>query len=233
MAGVKLLLILAALCIGAAILRADDKPLTLAQARAEYDAADAELNKAYAAALAELDVSAAARLREDESDWISYRDQVTAVDFSSDGAAPHGSADYWDELAGYEQDRAAFLRAYSGKRVPPGISGEYTDSYGATLKIQKTKNGVLFYLSAVRGPGHNQGEISGVIAIDGDAASFKQSFDAGQDGPPCELAFKFTGAHIVEIDERVPDSTAGFNVHYGGDYYKIGDLKKGEDLSSD
>ncbi|HEX4086413.1 MAG TPA: lysozyme inhibitor LprI family protein [Chthoniobacteraceae bacterium] len=214
------------------IISAADKEPTLAEARAQYKAADAELNKAYAAAIAELHQTKAAALREDERNWIQYRDEMVEHDeyvarsFGHTNLSDEKDPDYWTSLAAYEEDRTQYLHGYSGKHVPPGIPGEYDDSYGGTAEVRQTKSGIEFSLEAVRHAGHDQGEISGVLKFKGDTAYFRQNEKNVQSGdPPCELVFTIVDGHVLRIEEKVRDSNAGINVHYDGDYYKIGKVR--------
>jgi uncharacterized protein YecT (DUF1311 family) len=222
----KVLVMLTFFGLAAATGRSADKGPTLAQARADYAVADGKLNKAYAAAVVGLEKNEAAKLREDERDWIAYRDGMIEGDFHADEGSEKTEPDYWEELAEYAKNRTDYLRGYAGKRVPPGIAGEYTDSYGGSIEFTETKEGVDFDLSAVRGMGHNNGEIPGTLTAKGDSAFIKEKLDAGDEGPACELYFKFGAGRSVEVDEKVPDSGAGAGVHYGGIYYKFSEVRK-------
>ena len=197
---------------------------TLAEAQALFQKADAGLNKAYNGALAELDKTKAAQLRNYEREWISYRDEMVAHDFHEEH--PERNPDYWECLAIYAHERAEFVHAWSGKHIPPGITGEYSDSYGGALELTETTDGVEFSLSVTRGRAHNEGEMDGILQIKDGNAYFKEKLEPGEEGPPCELAFTFIEGHIVKIEEKVASHDVGFNVHFGGDYYKTGSLKK-------
>jgi len=219
--------IILALAVWLPAAHAMDKTPTLAEAKAQYKAADAELNTAYSAAIAELDKSKAGALREDERNWIQYRDEMVEASFPAGNGSVTKDPEYWQTLAEFEQDRGKFLRAYSGKHVPAGISGEYSDSYGGTLELNQAKDGLSFSIEAVRGRGMNQGEIAGDITFHGDSGYFKQKLDdTEKDSPPCELVFKLINEHIIKIEEKVPDSLAGMGVHYDGTYYKTGKVKE-------
>ena len=213
----RILTIFAVLALGVVVSRGEDK-LTLEQARAKFTKADAELNKAYNESLAELDKTKAVQLRNAERDWISYRDEMTAHDFQ-EGEHPENNPDYWDCLAIYAQERAVFVRAWSGKHVQSGIEGEYSDAYGGTLELSETKEGFDFSLSVVRGKAHNEGEMDGTLQIKDGKAYFKEKLEMDEQGPPCELAFTFVDGHILRrIEEKVASQNVGYNVHFGGDY---------------
>ena len=226
----KLLALFAVLTLGVAVLRGEDKPMTLAQAKAKFEKTDAELNNAYKAAIAELDKTKVAELREDERAWITYRDDMAegmpSFNTGQEVDEPEKTLDYWEAKASFTRDRIEFLKAYSGRTVPAGFTGIYSDSYGGDMEMEETKGGIKFHLTVVRGHAHNIGEISGVAARREDKAYFKQKLDEGDEGPACELVFTLTGGHIVKIEEKVRDPEAGNGVHYDGTYYKIGKIKK-------
>ena len=204
-----------------------------AGARKKFEAADAELNKVYKADIAGLDQAGAAKLREAERDWIAYRDSDDRRRLTISGTNSFRRPETHRGLLGvhgrfHAKDRIEFLRAYAGKNTAAGTGGKYSDSYGGELELKETKEGIEFSLSVVRGNAHNEGSLDGTLHREGDKAHFKQKLKPtdGQDGPPCELVFTFIGNHIVKIEEKTPDSQAGNNVHYDGEYYKIGNLKK-------
>jgi len=219
----KITTFLVLLVLGGAAVRGDDKP-AVAKARAKFEKADTELNSIYKALAAQLDKAGAAKLREDERAWIQYRDDMSesAPSFMGNGTVdePKSMADYWEAMTTFTRDRIEFLRVYTGKDVPQGITGEYSDCYGASLKLEETKKGVLFDLVAVRGHSASNGELSGVLQPKDGKAYFKQQRDPGDGEKPCELVFTFIEGHIVKIEQKTPDPDAGNGVYYDGEYYK-------------
>lgn len=206
----------------------------LAQAKKQFEIADAELNAAYKITISELNKNKIVQLREAQRAWIGFRDTQSsheALILNGKTEHPEKTIDYWEMMTALTKERTNFLRAYSGKKVPPGITGEYTDCYGGALELEERKDGSVFFtIFATRGLAHNEGSMEGEFRLNENKASFKQqpTPDEPLYGPPCELAFTFSEGHIVTIDEKVPDSGAGHNVHYDGSYYKIGQLKKQE-----
>lgn len=225
----RMLALLSVLAAGAATSRAGDKP-TLDQARKTFETADALLNKTYKETCAELDAAKVADLRAKQRDWLQYRDMMAeSAPFFNTGAqtdTPKHTVDYWETMSDITQARIAFLRVYSGKKTPPGITGEYSDSYGGTLELEEKKSGIAFSISTVRGIARNEGNVDGVAQRNGDKAFFKDHPDAGDDRAPCEITFTLAEGHLVKIEEKNGDYYHGFNANFDGTYYKIGKLEK-------
>jgi len=201
----------------------------LDKARKHFEAADAMLNTTYKSLCKELSKEKLAALREGQRDWLHYRDEMSAARSSNeqeDVPLKHRS-DYWEIMAGLTEERTGFLSAYSGKNIPGGITGEYHDSYGGTLQLEEKKDGIAFSIDVVRGQAQNEGEMDGVAIRKGSQASFKDKVDSAEpEGKPCEILFTFIDGHIVKVEEKVADKNQGYNVHFDGDYYKTGALKK-------
>jgi uncharacterized protein YecT (DUF1311 family) len=206
------------------IARGDDS--ALADARAKFAKQDAELNTVYKEVAATLDKEQAADLLKRQRVWLGFRDARSEsrhrFDTGQEVDDPKTTVEYWRAMADYTADRIAFLRIYSGKGLPPGISGEYTDAYDGSLTLKETGRGVAFHLLVVRGHTAHIGEISGVLHPKGGKAHFRGKADPGIDEPPCEMEFAFSAGHIVTIVQRTKDPDAGMGVSYDGDYFKTG-----------
>lgn len=207
----------------------EDKP-SFENARTKFGKQNAELNEVYKAVMSGLDKTKAAQLREDERRWLQYRQSgVESYPRFNSGKwpeTPAHSVDYWQAMSGYTKERIKFLRAWSGKDVPPGITGEYSDSYGRSLKLEETKDGIKFSIVAVTGSARHVGDLNGIAERRGDKAYYKEKLDLGDGRPPCELVFIFVEGHVAKVMEKARDPDAGMGVSYIGDYYKIGKLRK-------
>lgn len=211
------------LALGMTACLAQDKP-TLEQAREKFEAADALLGKTCKETCDGLDKTGAAALQKKQQAWLKFRDakaeSLLPADAEGKKSDPKLSVDYWETMTGYTEVRIDFLHAWSGKNLPPGITGEYTDSEDGDLQLEETKDGIEFSFSVVRGNASHAGQITGIIQPKGGKAYFKEKLEDGQKGPPCELAFAFTDGHIVKVVEKSPDPDVESDVHYGGDYFK-------------
>jgi uncharacterized protein YecT (DUF1311 family) len=209
--------------------RADDESPKLARAKSDYEKADAALNKTYQAVRAELDKTKATELRDNQRDWIEHRDDVAAfppaLGLTADDD-PKKSAEYWETMTEMTRDRTEFLKIYSGKNVPGGISGEYRDSFGGALTLEEKKNGVAFSVSVVRGHSGANGELDGLARRSGDKAFFKDKPERGEDREPCEITLTFIGGHIVKLEGKNTQFYHGARAYFDGTYFKTGPLKE-------
>lgn len=201
--------------------------VTMAAARTQFEQEDKKLNRVYEEVMRGLDDAQKKKLREDERAWLDYREteSLSFVWFNRGGKPvpddAHDSPDYWHSMEFETEPRIDFLRAWSGKDLPRGITGEYDDSRGASLDMEETDAGVKFSLFAVRGHSRHTGDIEGVAMRHGDKAYFKQKLERGERGPACELEFTFSEGRVVAVAEKVRDSGAGMGVSYAGTYHKI------------
>ena len=199
----------------------------LAKARSRFEAADAELNKAYKALSGELDKEKLAELRGLQREWLAYRDWRAESLPEVDGAGTgKSSVEYWDTMRLLTEARTAILRVYTGKNVPPGISGEYGDCYGGELRLEEKKDGIAFSISVVRGPTSSTGDISGMALKKDGQAHFKEKLEPGETGSPCEITFTFIDGHIVKVEAKNAEQYLGNNARFDGRYYKTGKLKE-------
>lgn len=232
-----LTLLLAAMAVAPALAQdASKDKAALERSRARFTKQDALLNTVYKSVIASLDKEGAAQLRKDEGDWLKYRDDMSGSAPSFNGQEepddPKTSPAYWDMMEALTGERVEFLRAWTGRDVPPGLTGEYSDCHGGVLDLEETKSGIKFDLTAVRGPSAHNGEITGIIHIKGNTARFVQPIDTtvSPPEPPCQLTFTFIAGHIVKVAQKGQDPDAGEGVYYDGAYYKTGKLKKHVEL---
>lgn len=224
----KTLALFVVLTLGAAISYAGEKQ-AVANARAEFEVADAALNKAYKAVLTKLDRPHQDQLREAQRAWLKYRDSM-AEDFPRFNGVktdkPRQTPDYWQEMTGLSKERLTFLKVFSGRNVPKGIDGKYSDFYGGTLDLKETKDGIEFSIDVVRGKARNEGSNGGTVRREGNRAFFKEKVSRKEGRPPCEPVFTFIDGHIVDVGGTNTDSGNGFNAYLNGVYYKTGSLDK-------
>ncbi len=195
---------------------------TLKETRAKFEERDAVLNEVYQSLLARLDKTGAAQLRENERMWVVYRSDMAKADAVDDGDNPGLSADYWESMADYTDDRLVFLRAWTGKDLPPGIAGTYSDSFGGTLTLTQGEDGIDFELYVARGRDHNEGEMAGTLHFLEGKAFFRDKPEAGDNGPASVLGFFFVDGHTMKIiDNAVSDNNMNRHIYFAGDYFKI------------
>jgi uncharacterized protein YecT (DUF1311 family) len=206
---------------------ADSRP-TLATARKDFEAADAQLNKTYKTVCVGLTKPQVAALRDLQRDWVQYRDQKAQDllqfngDVSDDDDKPEAIPAYWKYMTSLTRDRIEFLKVYPGTNVPKGITGTYKDFYDGDLTLKETKAGIEFSCEVVRGRAENEGEISGVARLHGDKATYKEVLPADADHKPAQLTFTFIDGHIAKLESQDADYGQGMGAYFDGTYYKTG-----------
>jgi uncharacterized protein YecT (DUF1311 family) len=201
----------------------EQKPKTLAEAKAMFTKADKALNEAWAAAKKALDESELAELQVKQRRWLKYReDQARAA--NRDNSEPEGkqSAAYFETSAGLTQSRADWLRGRV-KNEDDSLTGLWIDSFGGTLEIVQEKGRLFFEIEVVRGPTFHTGSIAGVATWNPPLGWFS---DKGRDQEKTEesnLAFVSRGA-VLEIIGAQTSYYHGARAYFDGDYCKVGAL---------
>ncbi|MGC3991687.1 MAG: lysozyme inhibitor LprI family protein [Chthoniobacteraceae bacterium] len=225
-AGVGLLIL--GICILPALCSANPIP-ALQRARAQFESADALLNKTYQSIEASLTKEQRAELRRLQRDWLPYRDAeaVSLITFNADTSEapdhPENRPEYWDNRTSLTRERIEFLTVYSGRTVSKGIAGHYDDFHNGELTLTETKRGIVFSCTVVRGPKAHVGEISGTAQLHGNRAIYREHLDRGENRQPAEMTFTFIDQHIVKIEGKNTDEYAGMGVSFNGMYYKTKD----------
>ena len=144
---------------------ADEKPKTLAEAKAAFAKADKALNDAWAAAKKALDESEFATLQMKQRQWVLYRDdRARGEDRNMTDAEAKKSAEYYETAAEMTQSRAEWLRGRIKNDTDPVITGVWIDSFGGTLEIVQEKERLFFVIGVVRGPTFHLGSLAGVAS---------------------------------------------------------------------
>lgn len=211
---------------------AAEEPLSLDDARRQFEAADIKLNEAYQITRKELTPAQFAGLQKLQREWISYRDDKAVqllwfndqvqVDSPKEGELHAG---YWRYKTYYTRERVEFLKIFSGATVPKGVAGTYRDFHDGDLRITKTGDTLEFTMSAVRGRSAHEGQIEGVAKLKGNVAIFKARIPDDPEEKWCEITFVFKDGHIVEVGTKntADYGSSGFGVYFDGTYYKICD----------
>ena len=202
---------------------------TLKRARLRYESADALLNADYQSVRATLNTKEKAELRDSQRDWIEVRDQRAAWETRGTDNAKELPA-YWDEVLSQTVTRISFLKVYTGKDVPAGLSGEYGDFGGGSLSLELTKASLRFSIDVVRGPSSHLGDISGTALRKNDRLYiYKEKIPKEEQSPdrePAELTFTVVDAHRVRIVGKNTSAHHGARAYFDGLYYKTGKLEK-------
>lgn len=197
---------------------------TLPEAKADFDRADKELNAAWGQAQAKLTPSEFATLREEQRAWVQYRDQQAGADSAKPGER---NAEYYATAAELSRSRAAWLRGLAKGDSVESLTGRWSDSYGADLRIVEKAGKLYFSLEVVRGPTSHTGGLAGVAAWNSPIGWFS---DKGLDASKTEetnLSFRLQSRRL----ELVGANTShyhGARAYFDGFYVRTGDLSAKE-----
>lgn len=207
---------------------AADRPTrepTLAEAKADFDKADKELNAAWAAAQAKLTPGEFASLREDQRAWVQSRDLQAESDPAAAGAK---DAEYYTNAAAITRSRTAWLRGLlAGEGTPDSLTGRWSDSYGGTLQLVEKDGELFFTIEVVRGPTAHTGELSGVAKWNAPIGWFS---DKGRDASKTEetnLSFRWRNRRLEVVGANTMPYH-GARAYFDGDYVRIGSLSASE-----
>jgi len=227
---------------------------TLAEAKAEFSAADAELNRIYGEAKQALDEWKFAKLKEEQKQWLEYRDACAVSDAVFNGGQEFyerekEAPDYWQSLAGNSARRSKMIQGWilAEKKHHGEVpwTGEWQDGRGGWLRIvlaekpaaTQTKKhdyarpiGKMYYqLEVVRGPTYHLGSIGGEAKVNGNMAFFSDAENVDPrpfaDGGETWLVFeKRHGVPQLEIKAVNTTGYHGARAYFHGVYTRVGDL---------
>ena len=207
----------------------------LQTAKRDFASADAELNKVFQALRKELRDDEFKEWRDRQREWLGHRDDMAsreAYQNGFEGKDLKQSADYLEAMAELTKERTKFLRASLDRTLPKGISGFYQDSYGGALSLEERAEGVAFQIDVLRGPSLHTGDLSGIAALKGDTAVYKEQLDSGEDREPCEMTFSFSNGRIVKVDGKHTEHYHGARASFDGTYVKTAKRDKPIDLNA-
>jgi uncharacterized protein YecT (DUF1311 family) len=203
---------------------ADEKPKTLAEAKAAFAKADKALNEAWAGAKQALDESEFAALQMKQRQWVVYRDhRARGEDRNLSEAEAKKSPDYYETAAELTQARADWLRGRIKNDTDPVITGLWTDSFGGAVEIVQEKHRLLFVIEVVRGSSFHLGSLAGVATWNEPLGWFS---DKGRDKDKPEetnLVFVRRG-FVLEVIGANTSYYHGARAYFDGEYCKTGAL---------
>lgn len=198
----------------------------LEKAKTEYVKQDRELNRIYAELKADLPTALFKTLREEQKEWISYRDDMS--DWQAFGKEPATSPSKWEMAAVLTKSRVGWLEAWKLIGMRKGWSGKYVDSHGGLLSIMEKDGRHLFWIGVVRGPTRHTGIISGVLKVDGRKASYEVK--AQPESKPTKVAISplDDGSERLRVDGDNTSYFHGTRAYFDGDYLWVGELSEEE-----
>ena len=219
--------LLASLCVHA--FAQEEKPLTLAQAKAGFAKADKALNAAYAETKKALPDYEFAELREDQREWLKIRDERAEMTVHyEDRERPEGkekeSPVYWEAMTYLTETRIEILRGWRGVGDSETWTGRYIDGNGGLLEIVQEGEKIFFTLQVVRGPTYHNGAISGEAVKNMMMARHTDKNTADADKPKdfgeTWLSFISEGRFLKIIGANT-QYYHGARAYFDGDYIRV------------
>lgn len=209
---------------------ADEEKTNPAAAKAHFDRCDKALNAAWSAAKTTLEASEFAGLKQDQKAWLEYRDYIARsplhAGVAHEGDLPLTSPDYLDAAAFMAEERTAWLLGLTRKwGEDEDLTGEWSDSYGGSVRIVERKGELVFSIECVRGPTSHTGEIGGT-------AKWNQTigwFSVKADGEDDETSLSFIlRDKQLEIIGANTGHFHGARAYFDGKYVKTRSLTQKE-----
>lgn len=193
----------------------------VADAKAEFDKKDRELNATYAGLKKDLPAHLFSTLQEDQRDWLGYRDGI--ADWQAREKDPERSVEKWETSAGITESRVEWLKAW--RRIPDdqeSWEGRFSDSRGGLLEIITHNGKTHFVLNVVRGPTYHSGGIGGVMRINGGTAWFETKSEETE--RPTWLTFvrEHDGTGRIRILGENTGPFHGMRAYFEGQYLRLG-----------
>ena len=215
--------LLASLITGAA--HAADQELE--SAKAEFAEADRELNEQYQLTREALTESQFDSLREEQRDWLRYRDarSIQAVRYD-ERSTPEGeeknTAYFWQVMAGLTKHRTKMVKAWRDTRSDKPLTGRYADDYGGSMLLLEQDNKLYFLIEVVRGPTYHLGGIAGIAEINGRLARYSDN-DTENKKKETWITF-ITGGQRLKLITANAHYYHGARAYFDGEYLRVGDL---------
>lgn len=208
---------------------AQEKPKTLSQTKAEFAEQDKRLNQTYQKAKSTLSEYVFKKIRQEQRDWIEYRDAMAESAAHFDGGAESGSETttpaYWNAMAYLTETRIEILNAWMNvDTFEKTWEGVWIDGYGGILRISEASDGSLtFTCSVVRGPTYHLGNIGGVAETNHSTARFSTSIE-GEEDEETWLTFLQKGDGQLQVLGENTHYFHGARAYFDGKYLRTREL---------
>lgn len=201
--------------------------VTVEQAKAEFEQADAALNAAWGRVKAALDERRFAPVQIEQRQWIQDRDR--RADYVAGlGHAGDPAIVYWTERTSMTRMRTEILNAIAKPvQADDPWTGRWIDGGGGTLLIQARENEIQFRIDVVRGPTAHLGYLAGVAPVNENLARFTDAQTADQAKRErlgeTWLTFMRRSDHL-ELLTANPGYYHGARAYFYGAYYRVAPL---------
>lgn len=209
------------------------RQLSLKEAKAKFEKADASLNQVWESLKKTLPAEQFDELKIKQRDWLHYRDHLAlSPAFSgapSDEAQARKSPEYFDSAAEITNERVLWLKAFP-KELPyedGAITGSWSDSFGGQMEIVQKGNKLYFTITVIRGATAHSGNISGIAFWNPPLGWFSDKGKAEGKSEESNLAFHRKGNEIEVIGANTL-YYHGARAFFDGTYLKTGSFSAAE-----
>lgn len=201
--------------------------ITVEQAQAEFEQADAELNAAWGQVKAALDERRFAPVQIEQRQWIQDRDRwadhVAELGKVGDQAIVH-----WTERTRMTRMRTEILNSIANPvKADDPWTGRWIDGGGGTLLILAQEDAIRFCIDVVRGPTYHLGYLAGVAPVNENLARFSDAATADQrkreQFGETWLTF-MRRSHSLELLTANTGYYHGARAYFYGEYYRVAPL---------
>jgi len=211
---------------------AGEAQAALDAAIAEFEAAEAALDEAYARAREAMPPSAFERLRLEQREWVAARDVAAEyyaeVMAGPDVADPRATSHFYEYLTGATEDRTALLAGLAAYHEDPSSQrweGLWVDGAGGHLAVQELDDGRLrFQLTVVRSPAFHTGWIEGVARRNGGLAVHETTYETAEGEEPVWVFFVRDGPYL-RVHTANASHFAGMRAYFDASYVRLRDLE--------
>lgn len=209
----------------AAVVRAQDHPSGLAEAKASFAKADRALNQAWTAIRKALPEKIFTVMKTQQRAWIELRDgaALEASPNPKDAAAARQTAAYWQTAASLTEARAQWLQRLADNEDDP-LTGLWTDGNGGSLEIVERNEKLFFVFSVVRGRSLHVGAIAGTASWNRPLGWFSDKGREEDKPEESNIAFVEKERHL-EVTGANTSYYHGARAYFDGAYYKIAPLE--------
>lgn len=217
----------------------EEAPKTLAQEKAAYQKADANLNNAWKATKAALGEWEYEKLQEEQREWLEFRDQsAKSAAFYDEGREYEGREEeanaFWSTRTHLTETRTRMIKAWESESgSDPDWNGVWTDGYGGWIHIATDESGgkLHFHLEVVRGPTYHLGVLDGIARLNDPMAFFsdKGSGEKNPEDPETWLVFEKGGSGPqLKLSAVNSQYYHGVRAYFQGTYTRVDDLSEKE-----
>ena len=199
----------------------------LDRVKAEFANADRELNEQYQLTRKALSESQFDALREEQRDWLRYRDaRSNAAVHYEERSTPEGqeqsSVYFWQKMTDLTRQRTEMVKAWRDMRFDKPLTGRYADDYGGSMLLYQDDDKLYFLIEVVRGPTYHLGGITGIAQINGHMARYSDN-DTENKKKETWVTF-ITGGQRLKLITANAHYYHGARAYFDGEYLRVADL---------